>query len=182
MNGKAKKIPKGFALLWRYCRDYYDARDRVSERVEEIRQRRIKYTRRLMPGLHARLAELDEAKDRIREYLEANPQQFVRPRTRALAGCRVGYRKRPGQIEIDPERAIKRIRELMPQREKDLVRTKETLVKPALRNLSAAELAALGGRMVEVDDEVVIAVPKDTLAKLVDALLDGFENDLQEAA
>ena len=175
MKGKTKNIPGGFQVLWNYCRDYCDARDRVSERVEQIRQRRHKYTKRLMPGLRKRVAELDEAKDRIREYLEVNPQQFVRPRTRALAGCRVGYRKRPGQIEIDPVRAIPRIRELMPQREKDLVRVKETLVKPALKNLSAAELAAIGGSVVEVDDEIVIKVPKDSLDQLVDALLADFE-------
>ena len=68
-------------------------------------------------------------------------------------------------------RAIARIRKLHPDREGDLVRVRESLVRSALKNLDAKILASIGVTVEQVDDAVVIAAANDDLDKLVDALL-----------
>ena len=83
----------------------------------------------------------------------------------------MGYRKQPGRVECDEAKAIARIRERLPERAPELVRVKESLDKTALRKLGGRELAAIGVRVAEVDDEVVVAGAPDDLDKLVDALL-----------
>ena len=174
---KQKRIPKGFEALEGLCKAFAGARDRVAGRMERIRERRVKYTNRLIPGLCTRVAELGEARDRVREYLEEHRGQFSKPRTRALAGCKVGWRKKPGQLLIpDEARTIELIRGKLPAgKQAVLLCTTTKIVKPALRKLGAAELASVGASIVAVDDEAVIAVPKDRLDALVDALLAEFE-------
>ena len=173
---KPKRIPKGLEALERLCRAFAGARDRVSARMERIRQRRVKYTNRLIPGLRTRVAELGEARDRVREYLAEHRDQFERPRTRALAGCRVGWRKKPGRLVVaDEARTIQLIRMRMPERAKALVQVRTSLNKAALKKLPAAELASVGASIVAVDDVPVVSVPKDGLDALVDALLADFE-------
>ena len=176
-TGTAKRIPKGFEVLAGLCQGFSDARDRVSKRMEKIRKRRIKYTHRLIPGLRERVAGLDEAKGLVREYLEEHRDQFEKPCTRALAGCKVGWRKKPGQLLVpDEARTIELIREKLPAgKQAVLLCTTTKIVKPALKKLGAAELASVGASIAKVDDEAVIKVPKDTLDKLVDALLADFE-------
>ena len=180
MKGKkrrgTKRIPKGFEVLAELCQGFFAARDRVSEQVEKIRERRIKYTKRLIPGLRERVAELGEARDRIREYLEEHRGQFERPRTRTLHGCKVGWRKKPGKLVIaDEARTIQLIRLRLPEQARTLLQVKTTVNKAALKKLPAAELASVGAAIAAVDDEKVVSFPKDSLAKLVDALLEDFE-------
>ena len=174
---KPKRIPKGFETLAGLCKAFVGARKRVSEQVEKIRERKIKYTKRLMPGLCDRVAERGEARDRVREYLEENRSQFDKPRTRALSGCRVGWRKKPGQLLIpDEARTVELIREKLPAGKQAVLLCATTkIVKPALKKLGAAELASVGVSIVAVDDEAVITVPKDGLDALIDALLSDFE-------
>ena len=177
-NGRrtAKRTPTGFEVLAGLCQAFAGARDRVSERMERIRERRVKYTNRLIPGLRTRVAELGEARDRVREYLEEHREQFRKPRTRALAGCKVGWRKKPGRLVVaDEARTIQLIRMRMPERAKALVQVRTSLNKAALKKLPAAELASVGASIVAVDDVPVIAMPKDSLDALVDALLADFE-------
>ena len=176
-TGTAKRIPKGFEVLAGLCQGFSDARDRVARRMEKIRKRRIKYTHRLIPGLRDRVAELDEAKGLVREYLDEYRDQFARPRTRTLSGCKVGWRKKPGQLLIpDEARTIELIREKLPAgKQAVLLCTTTKIVKPALKKLGAAELASVGASIAKVDDVPVVNVPKDGLDALVDALLADFE-------
>lgn len=179
MKKTKKRIPKGFEVLADRCKEFAAARERVSERMDEIRARRVRYTKRLMPGLRDRVAEVGEARDRIREWLEDHRDLFEKPRTRTLAGCKVGWRKKPGQLLIpDPDRTIRLIRrKLSADQQQVLLCTKTTILKPALKKLSASELASVGVSTVAVDDEQVIAFPKDRLDALVDAMLAAFEED-----
>ena len=126
--------------------------------------------------LKARVAEVSAARDELREAIAANPELFERPRTRALEGIKVGYRKQPGRVECDEERSIARIRKLYPDREADLVRVRESLIRSALKNLDAKTLASIGATVIQVADQIVIAAADDDLDKLVDALLSDDED------
>lgn len=158
------------AGIERLCREYAEARERLAETGGVIKDERRAGVRRKMSVLRRRIAEASAAHEALREAVAA-AHLFERPRTRAFEGVKVGYRKQPGRVECDEAKAIARIRERLPERAPELVRVKESLDKTALRKLGGRELAAIGVRVAEVDDEVVVAGAPDDLDKLVDALL-----------
>ncbi len=168
--------------IGKLCRDYADAREALEETVEEIRDEQRAAVRRRLRGLKARVAAASAARDALRQALAVAPHLFERPRTRAIEGIKVGYRKMPGRIEYaDEAKVIARIRARWPAREAELVRVKESLDRGALKRLDGHALATIGASIIDVDDEIVIAAAADDLDKLVDALLeDGTEE--REAA
>lgn len=163
------------------ARAYARAREALEALTEEIEGERRTAVRRRLRSLKARVAEASAAKDALRAALEAAPALFTKPRTRAIEGVKVGYRKLPGRFEIANEaRVIERVRDKLPERAAELVRVRESLDRGALKHLDARELAKIGVAVVEADDEIVIATAPSDLDKLVDALL--ADDDLAEAA
>ena len=163
------------------ARAYGRACDALEVLAEDIERERRKVVRRRLRALKARVAEASAAKEALRAAIEAAPALFARPRTRAFDGVKVGYRKLPGRFEIgDEARAIDRVRVRLPGREDALVRVKESIDRPALKHLSARELAAIGVSLVEPDDEIVVAAARSDLDKLIDALL--ADDELEQAA
>ena len=165
----------------RLCKEYAVARDDLGETVEDIRDIRRKAVRSRMRGLKSRVAKVSAARESLWTAIEANPQLFEKPRTRAIEGIKVGYRKQPGRIECDETRAIGRIRKLYPEREAELVKVKESLKRSALKGLDSKTLSAIGVAIVEVDDEIVLKAASDDLDNLVDALMGDVE-DWEDAA
>ena len=153
------------------ARTYAGARDALAETGEAIREDRRAAVRRRMAVLRRRIAETAAAKEALRDAIAASPELFVKPRTRALEGVKVGWRKPPGRVECDAPAAIAAIRRKLPDQADALIRISESLDKKALRKLKAGELARIGVAIVEIDDEIVIASAPDALDKLVDALI-----------
>lgn len=158
------------------CKHYADARDRLAETSEEIKELRRRAIRSRLRSLKTRVAEVSTAKDALRAALETAPELFSKPRTLAIEGIKIGFRKQPGRVECTEVYTINRIRKLLPDQAPDLIRIKESLNRPALKNLDSKMLAKVGVTVAEVDDEVVIQAASSDLDKLVDALLaDGEE-------
>ena len=179
MKEKQKKTPQGFEKLDGLCGAYRDARSAVSDRVRLLQHRRLRYTRRLIPGLKKRIAAMAESRKAIRSYLADHPEQFDKPRTRTLGGIRVGWRKMPGMVVIpDPDRTVDLIRrKLSKDQQKALLVVKTTIAKAALRSLSTAELASVGVSIVSVADRPVVTQPGDGIDKLAAAFLADHEEE-----
>lgn len=180
MSGTAR-IPKGYERVAESAARYLKAREALSERADRIREVKRKAGSRLMPGLRTRIEAVKAARIELAEAIEADLDAWKKPRTRKLHGVRVGRRTLPGRLEIDEPTAVLAIRELMPHREKDLVAVKTSLVKAAIKKLDGADLAAIGGRVVDLGDETVIAIPKDDVDAIVDALLGDLEEEEKAA-
>lgn len=164
------------------CRAYADAERLLAERTEHVQEVRRSSSGRLMPGLRSAAAELSAARDELRDAVESSPQLFERPRTRALEGVKVGFRKLPGTIDcLSEAKVIERIRRVRPELEATLVAVRESLVKAALKKLDSRDLAAIGVSITAVDDEVVIRTAKTDIDALVDALLAEFEEEADAA-
>ena len=78
-------------------------------------------------------------------------------------------------------KVVARIEQLFPDQVKTLCHVTVTPVKAALRELSAGDLARLGVRVVDSDDEVVIKPADGDIDKLVAALL-ADDDDEEDAA
>lgn len=174
---KAAKIPAGYERIADLAKAYFEAHESLRERADEIRERQIKAGKRLLPGLKKRIAAASAARDELRAAVDADPRLWERPRTRALHGVKVGKRQLPGALEIDEAAAPEPIRRYMPERYKALVKVETKLVKAAIKNLEPAMLERIGGRIVELGDETVIAIPKSAVDKLVEALLADLDLD-----
>ena len=172
-EGTKEYMIEGLVAL---CGRYAAAERLVHERAKRIRDVRRKASSRYLAGLNSAAAETSALKDELREAIMSSPHLFERPRTRALEGVKVSFRKLPGALEIhDEARTIARIRARLPQREADLVTVRTTLNKAALKKLGAKDLAAIGYSIADVDDEVVIRTAKSDVDALVDALLAEYE-------
>ena len=163
----------------RLCKNYADACDGLEELIHEIRTDQRRAVRTKMRRLVTVADHKKKAEDELRSALEDAPELFEKPRTRAIEGIKVGYRKLPGKAVVeDEERLVELIRKKLPDREDALVRTKVTVDKAALKNLTVRQLASIGVTLSEDTDEIVIQAAQTDLDKLVAVL---FADD-EEAA
>lgn len=165
--------------IGKLCRAYADARDDLEQITEAVRGERRRAVREKMRALKGAVARVSAARDALKEAVEGAPALFEKPRTRAMEGIKVGYRKLPGKIEVaDEAAAVERVKKKLPGKADVLIVTRETLNRNALKNLSVKELASIGAALGDDEDEVVIKAASTDLDKLVDALLaDGEEGE-----
>lgn len=138
----------------------------LQAKVSEIKSQHLPSIREHAARLSALHAELE---DMIREA----PELFAKPRTRIVHGVKIGIQKRKGSVEWDDEDAVvERIRKLLPADQAELlIRVRRSVHKPAVYDLSAADLKRLGIRVVADGDDVVIRSTDDEVERFVDALL-----------
>ena len=159
------------------ARKYADARHEFEELQEAIQSEARRVVRQKMRSLKGASARVSATRDALKAAIEATPALFESPRTHAVDGIKFGYRKSPGKFEAaDEAKAIERIRKHLPDLAERLIRTKETLSRPALKTLTAKDLGKIGVTLVDDGDEIVIAAAKTDLDKLVAILVpDGDE-------
>ncbi len=163
---------------------YSQAHDELARFTEDLeaelrklkRQRRERLKRLVQAAVNSKAAlalALADAKD-----------LFDKPRTRIMHGVRVGFMKQRGQIVMDDETTvIKRIREKLPADQAELlIRVRESVHKPAVYDLIAADLKRLGIVINNDEDVPFIKPTAGDIDKLVDALLAEDADDLQDAA
>lgn len=169
--------------IGKLCQAYADARERLTDTVEEVRDIQRRAIRMKLRSIRAQAASVSAAKAALREALKDAPGLFERPRTRELAGIEVGYRKLPGRVDVpDAGATIARIRAKHPHLAASLINVKESVDKAAARKVDARTLAAVGVTITAVDDEIVIRAAGGDVDKLVAALLDDVRDEADDAA
>ena len=162
--------------------EYARRRDALRERVREAQAEVDAVKRRHYTMLRRRTDQAKNAREDLLAAVGDAAELFRKPRTRLLHGIKVGWRKRPGRIEVEDEAAtIAAIRRKLSEEAEDLIQVRERLDRRGLRNLSARDLMRIGAVAIADSDEP-IAIPADSeIDKLVDALLEGGE-EVEEAA
>lgn len=158
-------------------------RAQLAGRVEALEAIVRDAKRRALPGLRDAVTRTADAKIALAEALSEHPELFEKPKTRMLAGVRVGYMKQRGKVEITDEgKVIDRIRNLLPADQAELlVRVRESVDKQAAADLTAADLRRLGISLTDDIDVMVIKPVDAKLDKLVDDLL-AEATETEEAA
>ena len=126
-----------------------------------------------MSALTSLVAAVSVRHEALLDAVSRSPALFKRPRTRSFDGVKVGFRKKPGKVVIaDEERTVQRIRERLPTEQAELLlRVRESVVREAVSDLSAADLKRLGIAISDDTDQPVVSVARTDLDRLVDALL-----------
>ncbi|MBI2882870.1 MAG: hypothetical protein HYY11_03020 [Candidatus Methylomirabilis oxyfera] len=167
----------------RLTKAYAEARAVLSERVGRLEAALQHSKRQALPGVKAALAKAAEADSRLRAAIESAPALFERPRTLILHGIKVGIVKAKGKLVWDdPDQVVALIRKHCPDQADVLIVVRETPSKPALAQLTAAELKRVGVRVIETGDEVLVQPTDSEVDKLVGALLREALDAAPEAA
>ena len=143
--------------------------------LEAVKQRHLAKLKRQAAVVARAEAELASA-------VEQAPQLFKRPRTLVLHGTKIGFANTIGSVVFeDGDYVVKAVRNVMPERFDEFVKTEFTPRKDALRKLTPDELDVLACR-VEGDGEVVVLkrVAGD-VEKLMDKLISKLVTAMAEA-
>ena len=140
--------------------------------------------RKAMPGIRRLAEESASHKAALLTAITDSRSIFEKPRSRLLAGVKVGMQKRRGKVVIDDEEAtIRRIRKLLPKDQAALViSVSESVHKPAVYDLVVGDLKRLGIKIEDDTDEAIAKIAGADIEKLVDALLDKSDAAETEAA
>lgn len=123
-------------------------------------------------------------RDTMHDAVSSAPELFARPRTRKVHGIEYGWRTGKPSIQIpDEAKTIGLIRKLLPEGQQVLlIRTKETVEKRAVLDLTAADLRRLAILQTPAEDTVVCRPIDDDTDRLVAALLADAESAAADPA
>lgn len=161
---------------------YADARAHLVDRAGALQRQRDAIDNDHLPGIRAAHAQLGEAQIALRDAIEAAPELFDKPKTRVLHGVKFGYQVFKGRVEFADEQAtIARIRKLLPEDQQELmIRKVESVHKPAVNDLSAADLKRLAITVTPDQDRVIIKSTDTAVDKLIKALTADLDKLMQE--
>ena len=158
------------------ARDLARAQRRLNDYVEPIREEQRAMIRRRRRGIENRAADVAVAREALHQAVQENEHLFKKPRTRAQDGVKYGLRKQPGKLVGDKDAVVAAVRQKMPDRVDELLKTTTAPVMAALAKLPGKQLAALGIALTDTSDKVVITmVDGDDLEAFVKLLLDDLE-------
>lgn len=127
-----------------------------------------------MPQLREAVAEVAEAEAAVRDAVQGSePALWLRNRTRIIHGIKAGWQKQRGRVEMDDEaKTIERIRKLLPAEQAELlIRVRESVHKPAVYDLTAADMRRLGITITDDSDVVIVRDIESELDRAIEALL-----------
>lgn len=169
-------------MIERKAAHYAEVRHELMDLLREIEAKQRQIIEERLGQIRAHLATVAAAEADLREWIEAYPTQFEKPRTRVFHGVKVGLQKGKGKVEIDDEpKTIRLIREKLPDEQAELlIKVTERVDRRMVADLTTADLKRLGIRVVESGDQVVIRPVDGDLDKLVSTLLSDV--DVEEDA
>lgn len=171
------------AEIERLAQTYAAAIEDVRVHVEALETEMRQLKRRKYPGLFSRAQTAAQAKAELKAAVEGASDLFVKPKTRVIAGVKVGFQKGKGEILIaDEARTVALIKKHFEDQAEILIKTTEKPLKKAIAQLSAADAKKIGVEISATGDEVVIKVMAGEVEKIVDAFFNDMDEDGLAAA
>jgi hypothetical protein len=155
---------------------YAEARSVLTSLVNELNDEISAAKKARLAGIKVAVARAAERHDALYSLIDGRRSLFEKPKSRVLHGLKVGFKKKPGAIDIaDEESTLRRIKKMFSNDEQMLsllIKTREKPSKEALGELSADQLKKLGVAVAN-DSDVAFIKPIDSdVDKIVDALMD----------
>lgn len=109
----------------------------------------------------------------LESAIDAARDTFEKPRTQVFSNVKVGLAKQKGKTIVDDEaRTINLIRVKLPKDQAELlISVKESVFKPGVADLTAADLKRLGIRIEDDTDRVVIKLMDAAVEKAIKAIV-----------
>lgn len=163
---------------------YATERDSLAALVTDMNDALEQVKRARLGAIKQAVQQARQAQADLKAAIEDGKALFDKPRTRVLHGVKVGLTKQRGAVEFDDEaKVVARIRAQLPKDQAELlIRVKESVHKPSVYDLTAADLKRLGIRLTDDCDAVVIKSVDSDVDKLISALLAEDAQDAIEVA
>lgn len=159
---------------------FADARAELADRMQALKDEQDAAKRRRLQGLKNAVARLRTERDELLQLLQESAALFEQPKTRTLHGIRVGWMKQRGKLEIaDAEAVVAGLRKLLGDDATGYIKVTESPIRSALANLPAKDLKRLGVAVADDIDTPFIKAVDGEIEKLIDALLDEGDEELQ---
>ncbi|PKL96801.1 MAG: hypothetical protein CVV18_00360 [Gammaproteobacteria bacterium HGW-Gammaproteobacteria-8] len=156
------------------CQHYRAMRDNLRVQATAVNDCIEDIKRQYLPMLRTTLSCVADAETVLRDAVNASaPSMWARARTRIIHGVKVGWTKSRGKVTFDDEsKVIERIRKLLPKDQVALlVRVRESVHKPGVYDLTAADLRRLGISIADDCDQVVVKDIESELDRALEKLL-----------
>lgn len=123
----------------------------------EVNAIRMTYLRKIMPISQ----EYGDRKQKLEAQIKEHPELFKKPRTVEINGVKFGMKKSSNGLFIeDTDKTLLKIRNLFPEKRKQLIKVTESVITSALRDLTSAELEALGVDIIPGNKNSVVVQVK----------------------
>lgn len=160
----------------RWAAKYGDAAGELRALTREIEDARNAAVRERLVELQRLLKVASAYREKLVDEIEANPGEFVKPRTVTVAGVKFGLRKLPGGVKTT-RATLDLIKSKLAGQASVLIRTREEPNKAALMGLSAADLAKIGATLEDSGDKVVCETTIGAVESLVSRMLADAADD-----
>lgn len=156
-------------------------RDDLKTEVAAMEAERQEIERKYLPKIRRLARTMRERKADLEATIDANRALFERPKSREMHGLKLGLRKGSGAVEFeDEEQVIKLIEKKLPEDQHDLlIQTTKKLLKKAVMQLEARELAMIGCTVESTGDVVFVKDTDSAVDKLVKALLKSTADEVE---
>lgn len=163
-------------------RRFSDARTDLSDRLAELRDEQEEAKRRRLRGIKNALDQVQTTYSELHQAIKEARALFESPKTRMLHGIRVGWKKKPGKLDVaDESRCIAALRKLFGKKNAQAyIRTTEKPNIKALESLPAVDLKKIGVTVADDVDDVLIKASDSEIDKLIEALIN--DKALEEVA
>ena len=162
-------------------KEYAKASGSLADTVQKLEDAVEALKRQYIPAIERQVGIAAERKAALRTAIEDSRDLFKRPKTLIVHGWKVGYEKSKEEVTIeDEDLTVKLLKEKYPDEMHMYIRTKETVKRRAVKDLSELELKLIGVRVKQSEDVVVIKSTASEIRKYIDKLLKEKEQDSTE--
>ena len=134
-----------------------------------------------MAEIKKAVREVADGRADIRNYVDDHRDLFAKSRSQTLHGIKVGLQKGRGVIECDNE--VKALEWIDKNCDTDiadsLIKRYEKLNKPALNDVASADLRAMGVRIIDTGDKIIIKDVDGEVEKLIASMLKEKEKEVR---
>jgi phage host-nuclease inhibitor protein Gam len=166
-------------------KEYADASESLADTIQKLEDAVESLKRQYLPAIKKQVGIAAEKKARLRAAIEDGRELFRRPKTFIIHGWEIGYEKTKEKVSMEDESLTVRLLEEKYPDQKDMyVKTKKSVKKQAVKNLSEIELKLFGIQVRRPVDAVVMRSMESGIKQYVDKLLKEKEEDdaAEEAA
>lgn len=145
------------------CKRATEAAEALSGAITDLRAAIEPSIARALPGIRDALVQFRASRKAVADLVQEHRDLFEKPRTRIYHGVKVGLQALPGQLMLENQgdALIARIDRALPDAAKLLAPTSREVSITALKLLSDADLARIGGVKVSGETKVVVTLPLD---------------------
>ena len=164
----------------RLCSEHADAIEQLDVLTDELANQTRRVVKRRMRRISTLTTQVNITREALLEAVAECPELFDKPRAHQFDGVKIGFRKAQDKLNFDEAATIGLIRKHMKDQANTLIKTKESLILSAVKNLDQKKQAKVGVGVLKGGDEPFVSSGTADLTKFIDTLISKALQEEQE--